>query len=184
MSPSEHDTTAVAVHVERTSDPRVMRWVTHDPRLAATPDGRRCPSLISALGRLHVGGVINSVTIVGSDLLVGIDDAQRWTEVVGAVHAAVVDDLATGGAWWDEPVGGIDEPTRVDVQRVIDDTAGDVMALHGGWIEVVAVVDRVVEVRMHGACHGCAGSADTLQRIAWSAIARAFPELVEIRSVD
>ena len=46
---------------------------------------------------------------------------------------------------------------------------------HGGEIEVLDVVDGVVRVRLAGSCHGCAGSAVTLQRGVEEALRIGYP---------
>lgn len=46
---------------------------------------------------------------------------------------------------------------------------------HGGDVDVLAIEDGVVRVRLRGACHGCAGSTVTLRRGVEAALRDGFP---------
>src|SRR4051794_23296132 len=51
---------------------------------------------------------------------------------------------------------------------------------HGGEVELLAVQDGVVRVRLQGACVGCAGSAMTLRRGIEEALREHFPGFREV----
>jgi Fe-S cluster biogenesis protein NfuA/nitrite reductase/ring-hydroxylating ferredoxin subunit len=53
---------------------------------------------------------------------------------------------------------------------------------HGGGVELVAVEDAVVHLRMEGSCDGCPSSAATLKLAIEDAIHRAAPEIEEVRA--
>jgi Fe-S cluster biogenesis protein NfuA/nitrite reductase/ring-hydroxylating ferredoxin subunit len=55
---------------------------------------------------------------------------------------------------------------------------------HGGGVELLAVQDGVVRVRLHGACVGCAGSAMTLRRGVEEALREHFPGFRELVSEE
>lgn len=49
--------------------------------------------------------------------------------------------------------------------------------MDGGDIEIVELTsDKVLKVRLHGACHGCAASSMTLQYGVQNALNEEFPE--------
>src|SRR5215210_2791952 len=55
---------------------------------------------------------------------------------------------------------------------------------HGGEVELLAVEDGVVRVRMSGACHGCAASAMTLQRGIEEALRAGYPGFREVMAEE
>jgi len=55
---------------------------------------------------------------------------------------------------------------------------------HGGEVEVLAVHDGVVRVRMSGACCGCTASAETLKEGVQKALSAGFPGFVRLDVVD
>lgn len=55
---------------------------------------------------------------------------------------------------------------------------------HAGDVELVAVEDRVVRLRLRGSCHGCPSSAVTLKLAIEEAIQKAAPEIEEVVAVD
>ncbi|MDP9444317.1 MAG: NifU family protein [Actinomycetota bacterium] len=71
----------------------------------------------------------------------------------------------------------------------VDDVAAAVRALdpmqpylrqHGGDVEVMAVSDGVVRVRLSGACRGCTGSAVTLREGVETALRNGLPGFVAL----
>ena len=72
-------------------------------------------------------------------------------------------------------------PVPVEV-RVQDALAGVLPYLesHGGGVELIAVQDGVVRLRMHGSCSGCPSSAMTLKLAIEDAIFRAAPDVDEV----
>lgn len=55
--------------------------------------------------------------------------------------------------------------------------------MDGGDIELVGVVDGVVQLRLHGACHGCPSSMMTLQAGIERAIRAEVPEIKGVEAV-
>src|SRR5262245_32077772 len=47
---------------------------------------------------------------------------------------------------------------------------------HGGNVELLGVVDGVIKLRLHGNCHGCPSSAETLRHLIEQAIYEAAPD--------
>jgi NFU1 iron-sulfur cluster scaffold homolog, mitochondrial len=169
--------TAVApLHVERTNDPVVLRWVTHDSTLV---DGDRFPDTTSAMAALlqHIAGI----AVRNGDVLVRIDDANDWPKLAGSVNDALLVDLSHGAPWLTAPTTTASrQPSRAAVQQTVNDAAGDVLAAHGGRIEVVNIEGPTAVVRLHGACNGCAGANTTVQSIVRTAVLAAHPTLTDV----
>ncbi len=53
---------------------------------------------------------------------------------------------------------------------------------HGGDVEFVSFIDGVVNVRLQGACHGCAGAQQTLKLGIQKVLVEMFPD--DIKSVE
>jgi Fe-S cluster biogenesis protein NfuA len=69
------------------------------------------------------------------------------------------------------------------VSRVIEDQVKPSLEAHGGGIELVAVKDEKVFVRLTGACGGCPMALMTLKSGVERTLKEAFPELQEVVSV-
>ena len=78
-----------------------------------------------------------------------------------------------------------DQPTiRQKVQSVIDLIRPAVQA-DGGDIELVDVTGQgVVQIRFHGACHGCPSSHMTLQRGIEGSLRQHVPEVTQVIPVQ
>jgi Fe-S cluster biogenesis protein NfuA len=180
------------MHVERTDDPDVMRWVVHHPALRLAPPGVRPIADDSRFGPLVDGGSVVEVAMSEGDVLVRAADHDQWRDLAPLVQEALaealdeLDRLAPGGptSHWllaAEPARtGSRSPSMADVQRIVDRAAGAVLGAHGGSMTVVAVEAPVVRLRAGGACHGCAYSNETLLGRIEPAILSAFPTLVEV----
>lgn len=91
MSPDGH-----VLHVERTGDPSVLRWVCHRPDLDATPVPPRGSTLDALVGSGHV----DVLAVRGGDLLVRFGGGVAQS-VVAEVHRAVVETIDNTG--WSAP---------------------------------------------------------------------------------
>ncbi|MFI0527669.1 MAG: hypothetical protein ACH37H_16295, partial [Ilumatobacteraceae bacterium] len=130
---------APSVHVERTDDPAVLRWVCSSPSLHAVAQGQRHPpwSRVAALAS------VAEVAVVAGALVVRLHDGADWAAEVAAVNDAIVDSLRDRAQWLFDPVdvlpaivGGA---TTGAVQRVVDSAAGAITGAHGGSITVVGL---------------------------------------------
>lgn len=72
------------------------------------------------------------------------------------------------------------------VQRCIDEKIRPFIQLDGGEIELVELTpDKVLKVRLHGACQGCMASSVTLQYGVQNALDEEFPEEdIQLQLVD
>lgn len=99
----------------------------------------------------------------------GDERALHLLQLVDAVHRPALDLLAAGEL--EHPLvqallsmyGLAPVDDRVEVEEALD-TVRPYVESHGGEIELLAVEEGVVHVRLSGACHGCSGSAMTLKR--------------------
>lgn len=88
-------TASARLHVERTAEASVLRWVIRDADVAAAGDGVCRPEAPSALARLTVAGSVRAVAVERGDVLVEMADPAS----VAAVHAAIIADLGSRAGW-------------------------------------------------------------------------------------
>lgn len=63
------------------------------------------------------------------------------------------------------------------IQRCIDEKIRPFIQMDGGEIELVELTpQKILKVRLHGACHGCSASSMTLQFGVQNALNEEFPE--------
>jgi Fe-S cluster biogenesis protein NfuA len=62
------------------------------------------------------------------------------------------------------------------------DSVRPYLAAHGGGVELVAVEDGVVRLRLEGACHGCPSSSLTLRAAVEDAVMKAAPDVERIEA--
>lgn len=69
------------------------------------------------------------------------------------------------------------EPLFERVQRCIDEKIRPFIQMDGGDIELVELTtEKILKVKLHGACQGCMASAMTLQFGVQNALNEEFPE--------
>jgi Fe-S cluster biogenesis protein NfuA len=74
----------------------------------------------------------------------------------------------------------MDEEIRQKVQNLIDNAINPAIAMHGGFVELLDVKDKVVSLAMGGGCQGC-GMADVTLKQGIEALLRdEVPEIAEI----
>lgn len=166
----------VVAHVERTTDPGVLRWVVHEPPVGGPRRVVRPADMPSELGALLAVGAVAAV-VVGPGYLELTAGPGGWDDVA-AVDAAVQAAVGARPGWLAGSAGdgdGEDPADLARLQRVVTSAAGSLTALHGGSIEVVGVEGDTLAVRMHGTCAGCSFTDATLERLVLPAVRRELP---------
>ena len=91
----------------------------------------------------------------------------------------------TGDAPDEEDRPDPDDVAMADsVRRLLTGPVGALAAGHGGSIRLYAVHDGVVDVELHGACHGCPAAERTLGRSIEAELRRLHPGVRKVRQVD
>jgi Fe-S cluster biogenesis protein NfuA/nitrite reductase/ring-hydroxylating ferredoxin subunit len=99
----------------------------------------------------------------------GDERALMLLELIDAIHRPALELIAAGDS--QHPIAqavlsmyGLAAADELEqVEAALDDLRPYIES-HGGEVEVLAVQDGVVHLRMNGSCHGCAASAITLRR--------------------
>lgn len=173
------------IHVERTADPAVMRWVLNHPVLqSAEPGSRKVPES-SPIGRLGPASAIVAVEVRDGDAFIRVSDPRSWPSIAGDVRTAMLrelDDLDDGKATWLlESTGRVHAALSIaEAQRIVDRAAGPAMRSHGGALIVTDVGGSSLHLRAEGACHGCTRSDETLLALIGPAIRAANSNIVDV----
>jgi NFU1 iron-sulfur cluster scaffold homolog, mitochondrial len=187
-----------ALHVERTGDPDVLRWVGHHPEMLHAAPGPRVPaqSDTSPLAQLMHRGVVTEVFANQHDLLIRKGVNEQWNTLAPILREAIAQEISALPLWL--RILSIDTtpstttgttrgatrnrasttttPDLVQVQAVVTEAAGAVAQSHGGSIEVVSMAATSITVQMHGACSGCSGTDATLSGLVLQAVRNRWPQ--------
>lgn len=154
----------IPMHAVATDSPQRLRWVVAGENL---PTGGTVRCAPGRLGALLDGGVIEELSVGGSEVVVTLGGDHSWRAHGDEVRAALGEALQDPAGWRIDACGHTTELTRA-AEELLAGPIGALAASHGGSIELVSVVGDQVTVRMSGACHGCPASGstlyDTLQR--------------------
>jgi Fe-S cluster biogenesis protein NfuA len=74
----------------------------------------------------------------------------------------------------------MDEEIRAKVQRLIDDAINPAISMHGGFVELLEVKDKVVYLAMGGGCQGCGMANVTLRHGIEALLRDEIPEIAEV----
>lgn len=199
----------IPIHPQAGSEhPDEIDWTTPQDILPFTGPVARMPPALSALVE---DGTLAQVRVRPDAVTTRLGEGRRWRvegpRVRAALHAALMDldawapadgpagpdgkrgpgGSAAGGQEWELPPSGVEQTTderlRVATEALLRGPAGDLARSHGGRIELVRVHDGVVEVRMHGACHGCPLARSTLTGQLETRLRPGHPQLREVRPV-
>ncbi|HKG22343.1 MAG TPA: NifU family protein [Blastocatellia bacterium] len=72
------------------------------------------------------------------------------------------------------------EAVREKVQQVLDESINPGVASHGGFVELIDVVDNNVYLRMGGGCQGCGAADMTLKQGVERAIRDVVPQIEQV----
>jgi Fe-S cluster biogenesis protein NfuA len=169
----------IPLHAVATSNPQQLRWVV--PPGSPPPEGtvRRAPG---ELGALLDRGVIDGLTVRGTDVWITLRPGASWRELGDDVRNALSEALREPARWQVDDASSGD--TTAELAAVATELlAGPIGALaesHGGSIELVSVTDNDVMVRMSGACAGCPASGSTIYEKLQSELRRRVGDRVTV----
>ena len=126
----------------------------------------------------------------------GLEAVQAMLDLYGAGLQRIVDAAARLDAGLVEVLAGDElvshllllhglHPVPLE-QRVLSalDEVRPYLGSHGGGVELLAIEEEVVRLRLHGSCSGCPSSTMTLKLAIENAIHKAAPEIQEVVAED
>jgi NFU1 iron-sulfur cluster scaffold homolog, mitochondrial len=149
----------IPIHATATANPRQLRWVVGTDRLPARGTVRRAPG---RLGELLHDGVLDHVEVRSGDVLITLSAGRSWREVGDDVRQALSEALLDPAGWHADPATDDTAELTAMVAELLAGPIGALAESHGGSIELASIEGDTVNVRLSGACHGCAAAASTL----------------------
>ena len=113
----------------------------------------------------------------GETLAIVMDHLEDPTQPAADVRNALIDDELVAGVLLLHGLHPVDFKTRV-LQAL--DKSRPYLKTHGGDVELLAVADGVVRLKLQGSCHGCPSSAVTLKQAIEDALYEKAPDLVAL----
>lgn len=144
---------------------RIEVLVQEAERLADPAAQDLTRELVQALLDLHAAGLANMLNVLA-----------RTPDGRVALDACVGDGVVSSMLLL-HGLHPLDLETRV---RQALEKVGPALKSHGGGVELLAVEDGTVRLRMEGNCHGCPSSAETLKQTIEEAICEAAPDATRI----
>ncbi|RAV34968.1 NifU family protein [Corynebacterium heidelbergense] len=120
-----------------------------------------------------------SVIEAGASGVTAADSAASGAAAAASAANARESSLRDGGGHRAD-----DAALAESVRQLLGGPVGAVAASHGGSISFVAAHDGVVDVALHGACHGCPAAENTLGRRIEAELKRRHPGVRQVRQVD
>ena len=149
----------IPIHATATADPRQLRWVVEADRLPPRGMVRRAPG---RLGELLHDGVLDQVEVRSGDVLIALSGGRSWREVGDDVRQALSEALLDPAGWHVDPATDDTAELAAIVAQLLAGPIGALAESHGGSIELASIEGDTVNVRLSGACHGCAAATSTL----------------------
>ncbi|GBC81652.1 Fe/S biogenesis protein NfuA [bacterium HR10] len=130
-----------------------------------------------------VSDQISAVLISGNIITVTKEDFEDWVPVARQIGAAIRQVLRSGVPPVSEEVRArraSSEEIRRKVQELLDNYINPAVAAHGGFVELIDVIDQDVFLRMGGGCQGCGAANITLKMGIEEIIREHIPEVGNI----
>lgn len=175
----------IKIMAEIQPDPTKCRFTVDRPvyegaAYFATKEAARGSPLAEAIFEIpHVTAVL----IAGNIVTVTKDDFGDWVPPAKQVGAAIRRILQSGLPAVSEQFKArlpSSESIREKVQDLLDTHINPAVAAHGGYIELLDVIENNVYIRMGGGCQGCGMANVTLKQGVEELIREHIPEVGQI----
>ena len=177
---SHEGVAAVPLHPEVTEgDDRTLRWVMPAGTLGFVGPVATAPPAVQALVD---DGTLEALVVEPVGVRTTLGAQRAWPADGARVRSALQEALATPDGWSGRTPREPDEVLRAAAQAVIDGGVGAYVRGHGGDLELLAVHDGVVEVRLTGACARCPASELTLSDRFEAAVRALHPAVAAVRA--
>ena len=161
-------------NIEETPNPNAVKFILKEPVTNGTT--RSFHSVEEAAGDPLAGplfavGDVSSVFYMDRMITVEKSDEADWDDLLPrlAVPIRAAEGVTSNGGAAVQPpstqgVGGPlgalmdDDPRLVRINEILDEKVRPYLASDGGWLEVVALIDKRLTIRYQGACGSCPSS--------------------------
>lgn len=160
--------------IQETPNPNAVKFILKEPVSSGTShsfqNAEAAADNAFAKAIFDVGGVV-SVFYMDKMVTVEKTDDSEWDELLpilavpireaesvkalngngnGAAAAAVGGALAAAAA--------ADDPVVREIDALLDERIRPYLASDGGWLEIIALVDKTLQIKYQGACGSCPSS--------------------------
>ena len=130
---------------------------------------------------------ISKIELIGHLLVVAKSEDSQWEEIIKQVEAVLTAYLVSGLALTREQVEErmmlTGRNTREKIEYLIDHQINPGVAAHAGFVQLIAVKDDAVYVRLGGGCQGCGAADFTLRQGIKAIIQREVPEIRQVLDI-
>jgi NFU1 iron-sulfur cluster scaffold homolog, mitochondrial len=127
------------------------------------------------------------VQLIGHLLVVTKTGEQSWLEITERIKSILEGYLISALALSEEQVEDqmmlMGRGTREKIQYLLAHKINPGVALHSGFVELVAVKDNNMYIRLGGGCQGCGAADFTLRQGIEAIIRKEVPEILQILDV-
>jgi Fe-S cluster biogenesis protein NfuA len=127
------------------------------------------------------------VQLIGHLLVVTKTGEQGWLEITDQIKSILEGYLVSALALSEEQVEDqmmlMGRGTREKIQYLLAHKINPGVALHSGFVELVAVKDNNMYIRLGGGCQGCGAADFTLRQGIEAIIRKEVPEILQILDV-
>lgn len=158
--------------IQETPNPNAVKFILKEPVSAGT--SHQFPNAEAATDDPMVKALFdlgNVVSVFYMDKMITVEktDDAEWDEVLPLMavpirEAESVKSLngngsaaaAVGGAI--SAVANSDDPVIREIDALLDDRIRPYLASDGGWLEIIGLVNKTLQIRYQGACGSCPSS--------------------------
>lgn len=158
--------------IQETPNPNAVKFILKEPVSAGTShsfpsaDAAKNDSLATALFDL---GEVVSVFYMDKMITVEKTDDAEWDEILPLMavpirEAESVKSLNGNGSAASAVGGAIsaaansDDPLVREIDALLDERIRPYLASDGGWLEIIGLADKTLQIRYQGACGSCPSS--------------------------
>ncbi len=157
--------------IQETPNPNAVKFILKEPVSAGTshqfPNAEAAQNdpMVKALFDL---GEVVSVFYMDKMITVEKTDDAEWDEILPLLAVPIREAESTsvnGNGSAAAEVGGAisaaansDDPVIREIDALLDDRIRPFLAGDGGWVEVMALKEKTLEIRYQGACGSCPSS--------------------------
>jgi Fe-S cluster biogenesis protein NfuA len=127
------------------------------------------------------------VQLIGHLLVVTKTGEQSWLEITEHIKSILEGYLISALALSEEQVEDqmmlMGRGTREKIQYLLAHKINPGVALHSGFVELVAVKDNNLYIRLGGGCQGCGAADFTLRQGIEAIIRKEVPEILQVLDV-
>ncbi len=129
---------------------------------------------------------ISAVRVSGADVIITKDGPQQWRDLASKIAAVIRPQVLSGKPAVSKTYQKNRTPDKEITAKLTTLFAAEIspgLASHGGSVELVAVKNGDVHLRMGGGCQGCGMAKATMRMGIESAIRKTIPDVGEILDV-